>query len=346
MKPEPPPPDKAAPEGAHPQAEPTAFSGEDHALFLEAVARLDKLPAPQGEPEPESTRKGLGAPLSGFSLGERLARGLKAKGKTAGEATPQPAPPPAPGRRVRLDNPWRWATRDVTPLPPANRADLHNPLPAALPRQPATLIEDGERNDRPGFPPAAHQRPALPPRELFLATVGPVAPLPDSGRVELDIPRPPPQPRQRELDEKAVLEEAMSTPLSFEDRLDMGDEPAFLRPGLARKVLTDLRRGRWVIEGEIDLHGFNRIEARKHLAAFLAFSLTQGRRCLRVIHGKGLRSPGRLPVLKHLSRTWLAQRQEILAFCQARPQDGGEGALLVLLHARRPGQPHHHPDTP
>ena len=66
---------------------------------------------------------------------------------------------------------------------------------------------------------------------------------------------------------------------------------------------------------------------------FIALSLQQGRRCLRVIHGKGHGSPGRLPVLKHLSRGWLAQREDILAFCQARPHDGGEGALLVLLQA-------------
>ena len=76
-----------------------------------------------------------------------------------------------------------------------------------------------------------------------------------------------------------------------------------------------------------------RDEARASLAQFIAVALQQGRRCLRVIHGKGHGSPGRLPVLKHLSRGWLAQREDILAFCQARPHDGGDGALLVLLQA-------------
>jgi len=130
-----------------------------------------------------------------------------------------------------------------------------------------------------------------------------------------------------------VLREAIEAPLSFEDRLDTGDEAAYLRTGLPRRVLTDLRRGRWVVQGELDLHGLTRDEARASLARFIALSLQQGRRCLRVIHGKGHGSPGRMPVLKHLSRGWLAQREDILAFCQARPHDGGDGALLVLLQA-------------
>ena len=103
--------------------------------------------------------------------------------------------------------------------------------------------------------------------------------------------------------------------------------------------LRDLRRGRWVVQGELDLHGLTRDEARSSLAHFIALSLQQGRRCLRVIHGKGHGSPGRLPVLKHLSRGWLAQREDILAFCQARPHDGGEGALLVLLQAASAARP-------
>jgi len=79
----------------------------------------------------------------------------------------------------------------------------------------------------------------------------------------------------------------------------------------------------------------DRDEARLSLAQFLAARLARGERCVRVIHGKGLGSPGRIGVLKQLSRNWLAQREEILAFCQAKPHDGGEGALLVLLRAPR-----------
>jgi DNA-nicking Smr family endonuclease len=113
----------------------------------------------------------------------------------------------------------------------------------------------------------------------------------------------------------------------------MGDEAAFLRTGLPRRVLTDLRRGRWVLQGQIDLHGLTRDEARAALAVFLHDALAQGKRCIRVIHGKGHGSPGKVSILKQLSRGWLAQREEILAFCQAGPHDGGGGALLVLLRA-------------
>lgn len=169
---------------------------------------------------------------------------------------------------------------------------------------------------------------------LFQQVVGATRPLRSTNRIELQAPSPLPHPIKREADERAALDESLLTPPNFEDRLEMGDEAAFLRPGLPRRVLTDLRRGRWVLQAQIDLHGFNRDEARAALAAFLRDSLQQGHRCIRVIHGKGLGSPGRISILKQLSRGWLAQREEILAFCQAGPREGGEGALLVLMRAQ------------
>lgn len=182
-------------------------------------------------------------------------------------------------------------------------------------------------------PPTLDDATLSDPAALFRHVAGEVAPLKDKNLAPLDRPLPPPRPRLREEDEREVLREALESPISFEDRLDMGDEAAYLRVGLPRRVLTDLRRGRWVVQGELDLHGLTRDEARASLAQFIALALQQGRRCLRVIHGKGHGSPGRIPVLKHLSRGWLAQREDILAFCQAKPHDGGDGALLVLLQA-------------
>jgi DNA-nicking Smr family endonuclease len=137
----------------------------------------------------------------------------------------------------------------------------------------------------------------------------------------------------RKKDDEAALQESLQGSFSIELRLEGGDEPQFLRPGLPRSVLKDLRRGRWVVQDVLDLHGATRLEASDMLAAFLKENLVAGRRCLRVIHGKGLGSPGREPVLKHLVKAWLSRREEVLAFCQARPADGGEGALLVLLRA-------------
>jgi DNA-nicking Smr family endonuclease len=94
-----------------------------------------------------------------------------------------------------------------------------------------------------------------------------------------------------------------------------------------------LRRGYWKIEAQLDLHGYTREEARQALVVFLDASSKRGCRCVRVIHGKGLSSRDHEPVLKARVGGWLAQRADVLAFCQARPEDGGSGAVLVLLSA-------------
>jgi DNA-nicking Smr family endonuclease len=100
-------------------------------------------------------------------------------------------------------------------------------------------------------------------------------------------------------------------------------------------VVRKLRRGVWVIQAQIDLHGLRRDEARERLGAFLREAVAEGARCVRVVHGKGLGSPGREPVLKGKVRAWLVQKNEVLAFAQARPSDGGHGALVVLLRSAR-----------
>lgn len=169
----------------------------------------------------------------------------------------------------------------------------------------------------------------------FHAAVADAKPLSPANRVQLGGPKPPPRPLQRQADERAVLHEALHGPIELQDRLEGGDEPSYLRPGLATSVLRDLRRGRWVVQDHIDLHGMNREEARLHLAHFLHECLTQGVRCIRVVHGKGLGSPGRQSVLRQLVRGWLMQKNEVLAYCQAPPRDGGEGALWALLRSRK-----------
>ncbi len=167
----------------------------------------------------------------------------------------------------------------------------------------------------------------------FRAAVADARPLPDSGRIQRQRPAPPPRPLQHLADERAALHQSLHGQIGLQDRLEGGDEPHYLRAGLASTVLRDLRRGRWVVQDEIDLHGLNRDEARQLLAGFLAEALQQGRRCVRVVHGKGLRSPQKTSILRQLVRGWLAQRDEVLAYCQAKPHDGGEGALMVLLRA-------------
>jgi len=174
---------------------------------------------------------------------------------------------------------------------------------------------------------------------LFLEQVGDAAPLKVAPRADLSPPLPRPVARQRLRDEAAVLHDLAHAPIQLADRLEGGDEPTYLHRGISMQVLRDLRRGRWVTQDEIDLHGHTRDAARHALAHFLMRCLHQGIRCVRVVTGRGLRSPGQLAVLRILTRNWLAQRQEVLAYCQAKPVDGGEGALIVLL--RNQHRPHH-----
>ena len=171
-------------------------------------------------------------------------------------------------------------------------------------------------------------------RALFRAAVAGAKPI-LSDKIHHEPPPPPAIPRQRRRDEAAALAESLH-PAPLELGLEGGDEPTFLRPGLARGVLRDLRRGRWVVQDHLDLHGATRDEARPLLADFLAEALRRGLRCVRIVHGKGLGSPGREPVLKGWVRVWLAQRPEVLAYCQARAAEGGSGALVALLKSSSP----------
>ena len=168
-------------------------------------------------------------------------------------------------------------------------------------------------------------------RELFATTVGRVTALRDKGLATLERPRPEAAPLQRWLDEEAVLREAISDEFDVESLLETDEALSFRRPGVGPEVVKRLRRGDWVIQRQIDLHGLRRDEAREQLAEFLREAVRQGLRCVRVIHGKGNGSPGREPVLKGKVRTWLVQKDEVIAFTQARAADGGAGALVVLL---------------
>ncbi len=175
----------------------------------------------------------------------------------------------------------------------------------------------------------ADQPPA--PRGLFARSVGPVLPLRDPGWADMHLPRPPPHPRQRELDEQAALAESLSDEVNLESLLLTDDGLSFRRPGIGQDVVAKLRRGFWAQQGQIDLHGCNRDQARDLLAGYIRDSHRSGKRCLRVVHGKGHGSPGRQPVLKARVQRWLAQRAEVIAFAQASGPQGGAGALMVLL---------------
>ena len=177
-------------------------------------------------------------------------------------------------------------------------------------------------------------------QQLFARAVGPVQPLreaPGRRRAVLEPDPPPPIPVQHQLDEQRVLLEAMSDDFDVTTLLDTDDALSFRRPGVNVDVTRRLRRGDWSIQRQLDLHGLRTDEAREALGTFIREARRDGMRCLRVVHGKGLGSPGKNPVLKGRVQGWLVQKQEVLAFVQARPLDGGAGALVVLLRPQRGG---------
>lgn len=184
--------------------------------------------------------------------------------------------------------------------------------------------------------------------DLFRREIGQVAPLkqPPLKQPPRAQPRreaPVPLPLQTRLDEQAVLHEAISDDFDPEAYLDTDDTLYYHRPGMSEEVVKKLRRGAWIVQAQLDLHGMRREEAREALQTFVREAGKRGLRCVRVIHGKGLGSVGKEPVLKGKVRAWLVQKEEVIAFCQARPHDGGAGAVLVLLQPHTHGHGQHHP---
>ena len=166
---------------------------------------------------------------------------------------------------------------------------------------------------------------------LFKRMVGAVHGLPHTGRAHLPPPRPQPIPARRQLDEQAALRESLSDEFDVESLLETDETLSWRRPELGIDVVRKLRRGVWALQGELDLHGLRTDEAREALSPFIREAHKQGIRCVRVVHGKGLGSPGKSPVLKGRVQSWLVQKKEVLAFVQAKPAEGGAGALVVLL---------------
>jgi DNA-nicking Smr family endonuclease len=162
--------------------------------------------------------------------------------------------------------------------------------------------------------------------------------LPPGNRVASTRTRPSPHPRLRIADEREALElskyGAEPAPHSWDIGQELEGEQTFVRPGLGRDILVKLRRGHWVVQAVIDLHGLTTSEAHDLLADFLLDARNRGLRCVRVIHGKGLTSPNREPVLKGKVRRWLAQWDDVLAYCEAPRHAGGGGAVVALLRGR------------
>lgn len=168
--------------------------------------------------------------------------------------------------------------------------------------------------------------------QLFHEAVKGARPL-NAKRVVLKPPAPKPIPKQFIRDERQALVDSLSDNYIPAHELESGEELLYLRDGHAPDILSKLRRGHWVVQAAIDLHGLVSDEARLYVAEFLADCKKRGIRCVRIVHGKGLGSRNREPVLKHKLRSWLMQKDEVIAYAQARREDGGSGAVIVLLKA-------------
>jgi DNA-nicking Smr family endonuclease len=160
---------------------------------------------------------------------------------------------------------------------------------------------------------------------------------PLSAKQRSDSRAPPPEPRARQLekDEAAVKAELLELP-DDPVELETGEELMFLRPGYQNRYLVRLRRGRYSISDSIDLHSMNESTAASALLAFIDHAAATGMGCVRVVHGKGLRSRG-MPKLKAMTRRLLSRHPQVIAFASCRPVDGGTGAVSVLLKATLSG---------
>jgi DNA-nicking Smr family endonuclease len=170
-------------------------------------------------------------------------------------------------------------------------------------------------------------------KDMFAIAVGRVKALPVKNQARLVKVLPEPLALQQQLDDQNALRETMSDEWDTSSLLDVDDSLSFRRPGIGTDVTRKLRKGDWTVQGQVDLHSLRTDEAREALGSFIRESYKTGLRCVRVVHGKGLGSPGKVPVLKNKVHSWLIQKNQVLAFVQATPVQGGAGALVVLLQS-------------
>jgi DNA-nicking Smr family endonuclease len=250
---------------------------------------------------------------------------------------------PHPNEPRHRRDPAPRAAAPVQKAPPTPKdveASVRRDGLAGLATLRGALKADAEKREIERVAAVRAKREAVDDADVFRRSVGEIEPLKTPPRTTLTRVPPPPVPLQTRRDEEAVLQEALSDEYDPESLLDIDETLSYCRTGVSQEVVRKLRRGAWIVQAQLDLHGMRREEAREALAEFIRESVKRGLRCLRVIHGKGLGSIGKEPVLKGKVRAWLVQKEEVIAFCQARPHDGGAGAVLVLLQPG--GTPRHH----
>lgn len=105
----------------------------------------------------------------------------------------------------------------------------------------------------------------------------------------------------------------------------------FALSDLPERMLDQLKKGKYEWQAGLDLHGYTLDEARAELETFLQDALSSRHRCVLIVHGKAWGGVADYPVIKSHVNAWLRELPEVIAFCSARPIDGGTGAVYVLL---------------
>jgi len=164
----------------------------------------------------------------------------------------------------------------------------------------------------------------------FRRAISDVKPLKHEKRIATNQPKPKPRARFSKADEREVLNESLQDDI---DTIEHGYGAAlrFHRASVGRRTMRKLARGGYSVQDEIDLHGMTVDEAKQRLADFIDYSAMRGKLCVRIVHGKGLGSGNRGPVLKNAVNRWLRKWDSVLAFVSTRQVDGGTGAVYVLL---------------
>ena len=170
-------------------------------------------------------------------------------------------------------------------------------------------------------------------RDLFREAIGDVKRLENDRSSSKKLP-PRPIPRQQLLDDKAVMDELLDDPSEIEI-LETGEHLSYRKNGVQTTVLRKLRRGGFAVQSELDLHGLTIEQARTQTKQFLQQALEQGFRCIQLIHGKGRKNADTGPRIKPFLNHWLQRKSEVMAFCSAKPEDGGTGAVYILLSRAR-----------
>jgi DNA-nicking Smr family endonuclease len=164
---------------------------------------------------------------------------------------------------------------------------------------------------------------------LFAESIGAVRPLRATARVQARA-KPQPLPVQSQRDEAHVLDELLDSAID-PATIEVGEELGYLKDGHSPRLLRQLKRGHFSISDEIDLHQMTAALAQATVKQFLDATRREGKTCVKIIHGKGLRSRGDGPVLKRLVDRMLRRRADVIAYASARPAEGGTGAVIVLL---------------